>query len=241
MKAILGITSSIVIGLASQAFGALVDSASVEAFNNATVQPGGPRAGSSGKAFFNVEGSNNGNFASYGIARWDLSSVKSQFDTTFGAGSWSISAVSLEMTQSNAGFTTNGGVEIFFTGDDATDTEPGTSPLTYPLSGDFADLTSAATYTFTQVANGTVDSETIYDSNIANTAGGVALVADILSNDTVTLVISEIDATTAATYAGFSNSTFAGPTLVITAVPEPATIALVLLTGVGALRRRRLP
>ena len=36
----------------------------VEAFDNATVQPAGPRSGGSGKAFFNIEGSALGNFAS---------------------------------------------------------------------------------------------------------------------------------------------------------------------------------
>jgi hypothetical protein len=50
---------------------------SVEAFANATVQPGGIRAGGSGINFFDIEGVDNGSFASYGVARFDLAAASS--------------------------------------------------------------------------------------------------------------------------------------------------------------------
>src|SRR5207302_6870687 len=46
------------------------------AFNNATVQPAGPRKFSSGKNFFNIEGANNlPNFASWGAADFNLGAI----------------------------------------------------------------------------------------------------------------------------------------------------------------------
>ena len=39
----------------------------ISASNNATIQPGGPRAGTNGKIFFNMEGSSNGSFSDFGV------------------------------------------------------------------------------------------------------------------------------------------------------------------------------
>ncbi|MEQ8495993.1 MAG: hypothetical protein RLW42_17420, partial [Gammaproteobacteria bacterium] len=152
---------------------------SIEAYENATVQPGGVRTGSSGVAFFNIEGLANGNFASYGVARFDAAAVKAAFDAQYGVGLWTIDGVSLELVQSNAGFTTDGGVSIAWTGDDATSILENVSPLAYPLDGEFADAVMLTSYTFTQVANGTVDAYALPD------LGG--LWGDLAAGDIVTL------------------------------------------------------
>ena len=76
------------------------------------------RTGSSGLAFFNIEGSDFGRFASYGAARFDLAGIKSEFDAQLGAGLWVVDSIALQLTQSNASFTAAGAVDVFFTADD---------------------------------------------------------------------------------------------------------------------------
>lgn len=73
----------------------------------------------------------------------------------------------------------------------------------------------AAGVAFTEVATGHVETRVLFDRLAANSAGANAI---------------------AATYAGFTNFTYAGPTLVVmaAAVPEPSTY-LMLLAGAGVL------
>ena len=93
----------------------------------ATVQPGGPRGGSGGKTFFNIEGSANGTFASFGVADF----VFDGSDSVAG----SLTALSLEIVQSNAGFTTNGRYSVYVT--DATDVSiQSDGPLAYQGTND---------------------------------------------------------------------------------------------------------
>ncbi len=218
---------------------ALAGVQSVEAFDNATVRDTGVRGGSSGEAFFNIEGANNGSFASYGVARWDISAAKAAFDAAYGPGGWTIQSVELILTQSNAFFTTDGSVEVLFTNDDTTRLDPNAVSLAYPLDTEFSDAQSILTYTFTEVSTGFVETHLLYDAGGSNTAGGMALAADIMSDSLVTLVLNEADPDVAATYAGFSNFDFDGPTLRITAVPEPASLGLLGAGLIWTLRRRR--
>jgi len=216
------ILSMLGIGLLAGAIGsAEAATATVEAFENATVQPGGVRGGASGLAFFNIEGSANGNFASYGVARFDGAAIKSELDATYGAGAWAIEDVSVELVQSNAGFTTDGSVSVAYTGDDVTSILEGSSPLAYPLDGEFADAVTLTGYTFNEVATGTLETYTLPDLG--------ALWADLLAGDVITLLFIDNDATVAATYAGYSNFDYAGPTLSVTAAPVPLPAGLGLL------------
>ncbi len=219
--------------------------ASTEAIANATVQPAGIRTGTSGAAFLNVEGSNNGSFASYGAVRFDLSSVKNQFNSQFGVGGWTISQITLQLTQSNAAFTADGDVGLYFTGNDGVAlTSP--SSLNYGnFATSFADASPILSYTFHQTSNGAVDAYTLFSQAPGQSAGGNALAADVLGNSLVTLLMRDQSAGVAATYAGFTNNSYAGPTLVIdavaAAVPEPTTWALMGagLMAAALLARRR--
>ncbi|WP_353566840.1 PEP-CTERM sorting domain-containing protein [Haloferula sargassicola] len=207
----------------------------VEAFNNATVQTGGPRSGSSGKAFFNIEGSSNGTFASYGVADFTVGSL--------GAVT-GITSATVSLTQSNASFTTDGSLELFL---DASPTlsniESGTSPLAFDGSDPGTDtdagdgdlvLIPLGTVSFTQTATGDVDVFNLALSPLAE----AELLTRLNTSDTIRVVFGTGDATVAATYAGYSNTTYDGPTLTLTYVPEPST-GLLAAGALGLLFLRK--
>ena len=150
-------------------FATATQAATVEAYAVATVQAGGPRTGSSGTNYFNIEGSNNGSFASYGVARFNLGAMKSNFDAQYGVGGWVVDSVVLELVQSNASFTANGNVGIYFSQDDAVSiANTGGSPLAYPFGGDFPDAELISSFAFAKVATGTLENHTLYTTGGAN-------------------------------------------------------------------------
>lgn len=224
--------------VAFAALGQAFTSNSLEAFDNATVQPGGPRTGANGKNFFNIEGSSYGNFSSFGVADFNGS------DLSFGGDPVAmITGISLSFVQSNAGFTTDGALRFFVTTSTA-DIQPGSSLVYNSAFGEngigsqLDPIELLGTGTFTEIANGTVDT---YNFDNLSAGASAMLTNAYLSDSLVRIVIAPDSATTAATWAGFSNSTLAGPTLTLTgeAVPEPATMVAIALGATALMRRRR--
>jgi hypothetical protein len=206
---------------------ALADDASVLAFETGTIRPDGPRQGANGSNFFNIEGADYGNFASYGTCRWDLAAAKAQFDSAFGVGNWEVTAVTLKMTQANAAFTFDGPVDLYLSTDDVTDCKTTSSPLAWPFfDGSTPDLALAnggatlCEYNFVQVATGQVDEYT--QAGGPNGAGeALALAADLKAEleagGILTLVFVDAETFTAATYRGQIGAAELPPELVITA------------------------
>jgi hypothetical protein len=200
-----------------------------EAFENATVQPDpfGVRNAPNGLAFFNVQGANGGTFASYGGLRFDIGEIKTFLDNEYGVDNYTIDRVYLHLTQSNAAFTANGGVEVFSTDNDSQDFSPNASPeVTFygNFETDFADRLSVTTYTFTQVANGHNDAYLMYDANGSNTPGGDAIVSKLGGGfGPLTLLLRETDPAVVATYAGITNNAYRGPTIVVFATEGGGT------------------
>jgi hypothetical protein len=214
----------------------------VEASDVATVQPAGPRPGTFGKIFFNIEGQNNGvngAFASFGVADFQFPSL--------GPVALTGPTITLTLTQSNAAFTHDGGLDFFLATDVTTNIQPGTSPLSFirgaPGTPDGIDAQLGTLFplgsgTFTQTASGDIDTFTLTLS-----AAAQAFLAGQLNGDgRVRLVIGPADGDVAATAAGLGNSDGPAPTLLInvSAVPEPSTLALVVLGGVALAGWRRL-
>jgi hypothetical protein len=171
------------------------------------------RSGANGKNFFNIEGSVNGAFASYGVA-----------DFAFGSLPYpvvGITSIELQLTQSNAAFSATGPVVISLDqSSPLANIQPGTSPLandgvdpgtaTDVTQGDLSLLAlGGGPFIYTVGANGNVDSYT-FTLDGASTA---ALVSRLNSGGTIRLVIGSGAASVAATWAGFSNATYSGPML----------------------------
>jgi hypothetical protein len=198
----------------------------VTAFNNATVQPGGPRTGSNGKTFFNMEGTANGSFASYGVL---------DFQIPNGEPALNANTLTIALTQANASFTNNGALSFYLTTDTSTIIDPGGSPLQFPSPAPTLSY-PLGLGTFTEVANGQVD-----DFTFALTGGLKTYVNNqITSGGQIRIVIDPNDPNVAATYAGATfNPTSSRPELILSSAaataPEPATILSFVLGFVGLL------
>jgi len=169
--------------------------------------------------FMNAQG-NDDNFQEYYVMRFDLSSFS-------GAA---VQSVSIDLTHSEAFFSSTGMVELSYSTDDAFDLS-----TLFADAGDIGGNTQLAAsqvalFDFVAGNDGVTDTITLNDVN--------GLFADIQSGGVITLVLEAAEPGTSATYAGLGNNTYGGPVLNVT-VPTPGSIALVGLGGLAAARRRR--
>jgi len=233
-------------GIAAAATAVAQETASVVAFETGTIQVTGPRGPDLGDRFFNIQGVDVAEqFRSYGVARWDLADVRAQFDAAFPDG-WVVTALALEMTQDNAGFTTDGDVEAYFSTDDTADIKTLLSDLFYPFFDNAGepDLPLGnpdpfLSYLFFEVATGTIDR---YDQD--GGPGGASerldlideIKADLESDSLHTWVFVDASGPVSATYRGqdpFEGRE--GPKLFITAEAAGGDPCRADLDGDGSL------
>ena len=224
-------------GMASSSFAAFT----AEAFNNGTIRPSGARTGTSGKNFFNIEGDSNGANASWGPADFQSSAFAVGFTVA------DITNFSISLTESNASFTLHGKMNFWFSTDTTTSIDPGgtivhqmgaTPPGVGSQLGSLIAIGDGDFLTDGNVNTGQVDTYNFSLSSAAETY----LINALNSNSAIRVVITP-DASTpavAATFAGFSNSTYAGPTMTFDATPVPEPVSMIALgAGLVALARKR--
>lgn len=98
----------------------------VSAIDNATVQPTGPRSGTAGQRFFNVQGSAKGNFASFGVLDF-------QFPKPTGEGPRLTPQATLILYQNNAPFTADGTFQVWLTRQPTVSIKAEESPLRFDI------------------------------------------------------------------------------------------------------------
>lgn len=184
--------------------------------------------------FANAQGADD-NFASY---------IVMEFDSAALAGTTSIPAVKFSLTQANAGFTTDGGIEFFLSQDTATDITPGVSALRATqdvqpsgiAAGDLAPLTSLGTAMFTRTNTGDVDMFTFpVDAAVES-----YLLGQIASSGAIRFVVAASELGTAATFAGTGGGGSGDlPVPMMEVVPEPGSFALLLMAGLSVFAFRR--
>jgi len=220
---------------------------SAVATQTGTIRPDGPRGPSGGDRFFNIQGtaSGGGTFDSYGVARWDLSSVRAEFDSLF-PGGWEVTGLALELTQDNAAFTNDGFLAMYYSIDDTADIKTALSDLFFPFFDmgtpqlELGDPDPILSFLFFETASGDIDR---FDQAGGPGGSGEALdlidavKADIESEDTLTFVfIDDIDPNVSATYRGqepFEGRE--GPKLFITADGDTTGGCRADLDGDGVL------
>jgi hypothetical protein len=173
-----------------------------------------------------------------------VSYIVMEFDSAGLAGTSSIPSLRFSLTQANAGFTTDGGIEFFLTQDTTTDITPGVSALratpdskpTGIAPGDLAPLTSLGTANFVETATGDVDVFTFAIDDAVETY----LLGQIASSGPLRFLVAASEEITTATYAGTGGgSPGTLPVPMLEVVPEPGSATLLILAASGLLMRRR--
>jgi hypothetical protein len=209
------------------------DTFSALAFDNATVRPGGPRTGDYGKIFFNVEGSNNDPYASFGVADFQSSSFADANGNMISGTPTALNAITITLSQANADFTTVGSLRFYLAENTTTSIQPSDNAVIFDktdsegLNGQLVPLHLLGSGSFTGTStptdtSGTVDTFTFPpDSSSQLDSATVAYVLGVLSNGgALRVVITPADPDVSATYAGFSNTMYngmpvTGPTLIL--------------------------
>ena len=187
----------------------------------------------------------NGSFAS--LLRFDVSSAKSTFDSTYGVGGWNIDSIALQLTTTaanNAIFNPSqtGSFDVKWISSDSWVEGAGNpnSPTTTGVKWtDFAGLTSGAEaegiFNVTNVGDGVTANYSLTPSS--------SLLYDILNGGQASLALTA-DPSDNSVSAQFNSRNFGTaarrPGLIITAsaVPEPSRTLLLLIGVVCSLRRR---
>jgi hypothetical protein len=165
------------------------------------------------------------------VLQFNLSSVKSAFDSQFGIGQWTIQSVTLQLTATapnNAIFNTAAAGQFAiswmqndgWTEGTGTPQAPATTGITFSTLNSFlsgADQT-LGTYNYTGSTSGNL---------ICNLGLTPSFAADVLAGNNVSFRMFATDTSVSGVFDSRSFGTAsARPLLTITAVPEPGSIAL---------------
>jgi hypothetical protein len=227
------------------ALGAPPASASVITLNptaDALVSSANPSSnyGAAGGLSVAAAGMAKGEFQS--VMMFDASSAMSSFDATYGAGKWTIKAVSLQLTAaapSNPIFNSPsaaGEFSVLWIPDDSwtegtgKPSSPGTAGVTFNAMPSLAGAEAVGTFSF----DGATSGQAAYGFTLAS-----GLLADLAAGHAVSLDLSAADSAASYVFNSREFGTAASrPVLSITATPEPATLAL-LAAGTALLVRNR--
>lgn len=236
---------------------------SVVAFDSQTIQSSGPRSGGGQPFFFNIQGSNNDDFASYGIVDFEL--TNSEFSTT--SLITSVTDFRLELIQNDPFFDASGSFDVYFTSGNSTAESLGINfeNLIYDsfeggnpgiVSTDFPSDPELIGSDFSFTANNDLALTTMNFNSLPKTVSD-AMAAAINNGTRFSFILApgETDPDVSATFSGVGNfdydgsifdskgNVLAGPSLTgmtVVLIPEPSSTLLIGLAG-GLLywRRRR--
>ena len=162
----------------------------ITASKSLTIQPNGPRSGENSSKYFNIEGKDNKQYASFGVLIFEI--PKEVQDKK-------VKSMTLTLVQSIPKFAKDGAVKLFL----APDLDAGTSLKFDPsasdgIGGQIKDLHALGSGNFKKVETGKTESFSLTVDD--------ELQKRITKGGTLTLVIVPADATVAATYFGANES-----------------------------------
>ena len=228
-------TVLVVAGLASglgarSAFCQTIELGYDEAVANATVQQGGVRSGTSSTNFFNMQNNANGNFASYGVAEWNLG-AGSFLNAPAGLVGDDIGGLSVRMTQDNPRFSSDTPLRFWLWSNTSPSLAPGSTEITFdstavggisdppqPWFSDPYSIWEIGTGNYIETVSGDQDIFT-FDASSWDAAARDYVATQLNDSGLLRVVIeSTLDtgANGSATYAGYTNSTYSGPELQLT-------------------------
>lgn len=219
--------------LASNAF---AESVSFECTGTGTFQSGGEYAAYD--YFFNVEGSSNGSYASWGGVRWTNINLGVEEGYTC-----EISEIDIALEQSNSSFTADGPVKVYLISDSVAPEIQNAGNLNYAYKSTIESTgILLATYDFKEESTGYADTISLNQGD-----SGFSELATSIQDGTLVLAFVEGSSSVAATWGGIGNYNAAAPSLnvsysVTQSVPEPSTFVLLAIGGfcsLGCVIKRR--
>jgi fibronectin-binding autotransporter adhesin len=225
-------TVLVVAGLASglgarSAFCQTIELGYDEAVANATVRDNGVQRA---LYYFNMQNNASGQYASYGVAEWNLG-AGSFLNAPAGLVGDDIGGLSVRMTQSNASFSADTPLRFWLWNNTTTSIASGSTDITFdptavggisdppqPWFSDPYSIWELGTGNYIETASGDQDTFT-FDASSWDAAARDYLAAQLNGDGLLRVVIeSTLDtgAGSAATYAGYNNNTYTGPELRLT-------------------------
>ena len=169
--------------------------------------------------FMNAQG-NDDSFQEFYVMRFDLSAFS-------GAA---VQGVTIDLTHSEAFFSTSGLVQLSYSTDDSFDLNSLVADANTVGGNAQLAASQVALFDFVTGNDGVTDTISLNDVD--------GLFADIESGSMITLILEAAESTTSATYAGLGNTANGGPVLNVV-VPTRGSLALIGLGGLISTRRRR--
>jgi hypothetical protein len=240
-----GLVLSAAIALAGVRSDAAVQSTNpvADAFVSANPARSGNNFGGAGALEVSAPGLPNGEYQ--GLMKFNLAAAKASFDATFGAGAWTVDAVTLQLTSStpnNPIFNANavGQFTISWMQNDSwvegtgTPGAPTTDGITYSTLPSFQSGADQSLGTFT--SPGTNSGSNTFSLGLPS-----GFVADLTAGGDMSLRVFAADSTASYLFNSRSFGTIANrPLLTVTAVPEPVLASLVTIGALlYAVRRTR--
>ena len=183
---------------------------------NATVQGAGPRSGANGQNFFNLEGSDNNAFASFGVIDIDLSPL------FLGGNPYStVTGATLTLAENNAAFSHPGSYSVYLTnqtGVDISSTNTNLKAITTNNGAAMVDVNNLLTPLSTALGSdaftttGNVNNGQLHTVSLNFTGGSLTSIINALnSGGKLRLVLTPDTHDTVATFSGWSNTTAGRP------------------------------
>ncbi len=189
-----------------------------KASKTAIIEQNGPKTGSSGERYFNVEGKDKGKYSCYALVQFDAKAMLVELKKASLNGKAKLKQVRLDLAQSNASFSASGGVRVYYVPG-----LPDPKALKYPFSLQ-GSAKAIGELKFALVAGAKPSSREplaaiIVDKcDLTGTVHANDLTKALASSPMLTLALVETTPGVAATWAGTAHKSLPPPTLVFTFV-----------------------
>ncbi|MFI4859571.1 MAG: PEP-CTERM sorting domain-containing protein [Phycisphaerales bacterium JB063] len=208
--------------------------ATMDAVSVGSIHIGGHTASNDDGSEYYASG-NDDSFSEYGVATFLFTNAD------FGGSLTDLASATFNLTINDRSFSDGTSLEVLFSADDFDADYTGLDYDSSLFNGlDTADFTSLTSLGVYSVADTSSNGGAVESIALDLSAVEAELIGQINAGSEFQLIIAVTDASHDITYSGVGNTFDPGaPSLTLTAVPEPGSLALVGLGALTLIRRRR--